>query len=381
MKILIASGSFKDVYTSMQACEMIQSILREYNPEIAPLCDGGEYTFDTLKYYLPCKIETVEKILNPYQQKVSAEYLTIKDEAFIISSKILHLTEDEKQFKNPLHLTDCGLGELTLDAIKKGYKKINICLGGTSTVTGGIGFAQALGAKIYDRGNQPFTNPIKGKDSINVSKINFDKNIYKDIEVNIICDGIPSASKMDIITRLKIGDNFKENRETILKEINNGIKNIAEVTKSSTNKDFTGAAGGMRFGIECIFDANFLKGGDYFYKKFDIDKKIKNSDIIITGEGRFDNPKWEKTPVTIAQKAKEYKKKVIFLSGRHDKSMFQDNDYIITNNALTELGIDTLISCQKFYDENPTPQENLIEFYRQTTPKIFEQFLVKAIKI
>ena len=52
MKVLIATGSFKDVYTSIESCKQFENILREkYETITAPLCDGGEYTYDILKYY------------------------------------------------------------------------------------------------------------------------------------------------------------------------------------------------------------------------------------------------------------------------------------------------------------------------------------------
>ena len=53
-------------------------------------------------------------------------------------------------YKNPLKLTSYGLGQLILDAIKRGYKKIYIGLGGTGTVDCGIGMSQVFGVKYFD---------------------------------------------------------------------------------------------------------------------------------------------------------------------------------------------------------------------------------------
>ena len=61
MKILIASGSFKDVYSPRQACNMIKDVLTsiniidEYNVDIIPMADGGEYSSEVLAEALNCK--------------------------------------------------------------------------------------------------------------------------------------------------------------------------------------------------------------------------------------------------------------------------------------------------------------------------------------
>lgn len=351
---------------------MIKSLLEsydnDYDVEMAPICDGGEYTFDTLKYYFDCSVETIFAT-NPYGKKVETRYLIKDDTAFVISSEILHLDDTEEEYKNPLELTDYGLGEIIKDAINKGFKKINICLGGTSTTCAGIGMRNALLNKEI----------IKCKDLENLTNIEIDKKKYKDISVNVICDGIPSAKEMDIVTRLKIGQNFKEKEEDILAQINKGIKHISELTKNSLDTDFTGAAGAIRLGIDSLFDAKYYKGAEYFYNLFGIDEKIKGSDIVITGEGRLDNPKWEKTPVTISKKAKEYNKRVVFLSGLYDESWIKSKGFVIEDEELKKIGVDVLISSQGNCKNKNIPKEKLKEYYRRTSEEVFKKYLKRVI--
>ena len=49
-----------------------------------------------------------------------------------------------------------------------------------------------------------------------------------------------------------------------------------------------GAAGGIGYGLNLFYDVEFIPGFSLVKKWFDLESKIKNSDLILTGEGRFD---------------------------------------------------------------------------------------------
>ena len=378
MKILIASGSFKDVFNSINACKILQDALVDcnFNIEIAPISDGGEYTFDTLLYYFKPKIISVENVLNPYLKPITSHYLAIGDVAWIISSEILHLNLSEDSYKNPLNLTDFGFGQLVNDAIKKGYRKIYLCLGGTSTVSCGIGFAQALGAKFLFKNFAPQNQILLGKDLVNISQFSCKK--FEDVEMNVIEDGITPTTGMDIITKSKIGQSFFNKKDEIFNEINCGIKNISDILKISCGNLYTGAAGGMAFGISQLFNPRFFLGGNFFIKEFGIEEKIKSADIVITGEGRFDNPNWGKTPVAITKLAKKYDKKVVFVCGDVDKKEFGVNDYVTKNSKLKSLGVDVLISCKKYYEEFNISNPSVSQM-QEITQKVVKDYLTKVL--
>ena len=68
MRILVASGSFKDVFNPIEATEVIKNALSPENESVSlPFCDGGEYTFEVLKHSFPHYQEiTARNIMNPY---------------------------------------------------------------------------------------------------------------------------------------------------------------------------------------------------------------------------------------------------------------------------------------------------------------------------
>ena len=51
----------------------------------------------------------------------------------------------EQMQRNPLKTSTIGTGQLILDSMLRGNKKVNLFIGGSATTDGGIGCASALG--------------------------------------------------------------------------------------------------------------------------------------------------------------------------------------------------------------------------------------------
>lgn len=388
MEILIASGCFKDVFNPIESCDMLEKVInyKKYNITKMPLCDGGEYTYDILNKFFHLNECVVNNIKNSYGKLVTAKYLVSNNEAHIVASEIIRLYPHEDNYKNPLELTDYGLGQLVKDAIEKGFTNINIYIGGTSTVGGGMGFAQALGAEIKGLEGGFYSNPIKGKDLNEITSIKSVKEYYSDINVKVIVDGNAKSTEMSGITRLKVSRNFNtQEKEYIIDQTNKGIQNIVKITKLNKYKDFTGAAGGLVLGIEQVFNAKYILGGEFFNKRLGLDLAIKNSDIIITGEGRFDNTMCGKIPAYVASIAQKYRKKVILVCGQIENKYYKKRgqEIIDVENDLRfkGTGISKIVTCQEYYNRHPVvgTEEECIEMYRKLTPKILSNILKRGV--
>ena len=252
MKILIATGSFKDVFNPIEAAEVIRNALSPDNESVLlPFCDGGEYTYEVLKHNFSYFHEiTARNIVNPYGISKDAGYLINGDEAHLVSSSILRLYPEEDKYKNPLMLTDYGYGQMIADAIQKGCKKLFLYIGGVSTVCCGFGLIQALGAKLYTKNEQLIPEPCRGKDLLRVNRIDTTGLNFHDIEIQVVADGNSKVDALPGITALKVGKSFSEQKETIVSELMKGVENVISLTEISPTKDFTGAAGGLLFGLE-----------------------------------------------------------------------------------------------------------------------------------
>ena len=78
----------------------------------------------------------------------------------------------------------------------------------------------------------------------------------------------------------------------------------------------TGAAGGMGFAFRTFLNASLEPGIDIVIEETHLESKIKEADLVITGEGRLDfQTAMGKAPVGVAALAKKYGKPVIAFAG------------------------------------------------------------------
>ncbi|HID93062.1 MAG TPA: glycerate kinase, partial [bacterium (Candidatus Stahlbacteria)] len=154
MKIVIAPNAFKGSLSSTRVANSIgQGIKKVFNNveiEKIPLADGGDGTLEVLLRAKGGKIYK-KRVKGPLWDEIDAEYGILEDGTAVIEmakASGLALLSEEK--RNPLYTTTYGTGELILDALDKGAKRIIIGVGGSATCDGGIGSLAALGSKFLD---------------------------------------------------------------------------------------------------------------------------------------------------------------------------------------------------------------------------------------
>ena len=387
MVILVATGSFKDVFNPIEAAEVIRNALSPDNESVLlPFCDGGEYTYEVLKHNFSFYHEiTARNVVNPYGISKDTGYLINGDEAHLVSSSILRLYPEEDKYKNPLMLTDYGYGQMIADAIQKGCKKLFLYIGGVSTACCGFGLIQALGAKLYTKNEQLIPEPCRGKDLLRVNRIDTTGLNFQDIEIQVVADGNSKVDALPGITALKVGKSFSEQKETIVSELMKGVENVISLTEISPTKDFTGAAGGLLFGLEQVFPSIcYTLGGLFFNRVFGLEEMIEKADLVITGEGRYDNTADGKGPCVITRLAKKHGKSAVLICGQHEKSKIPVYTGGIVDCRGDELfqreGITEIITGQEYYDEIEIPQqyEDCISLYKKQTPVLLKQLFRRA---
>ena len=378
MKILVAAGSFKDVYTPIESCNMLETLLvGEHIVHGIPMCDGGENTLRVLREFFgkQARTEIADSILDPVGRAVKVPYLSVGDTAYLVSAEILHLSLEEDEYKNPLELTDYGLGQLLLHVIREGFRKIRLCLGGTSTIGFGLGTAQALGAVFTGTDGMPLPAPICLKDYEKISSICWGGEQYTDIELTLINDGITRACDLSTVNPLKIGRHFAAEKAEILQRVDELAEKVFEVTGLTANDAWSGNGGGIYFGVEPIFHPKYLKGADFFCDLFHLKDYLEQADLVITGEGRFDNPHLKKIPVVVAEQAMQTGKPCVLVCGQIGPEWETDGQGIHRIPMLKEqYGIDVILSCAEDYGDVPAGGYTA-EQLRQLTPSILRKRL------
>lgn len=314
MKFVIAPDSFKGSLTAKQVANLIKKGIQHVYPDadyaLIPMADGGEGTVESLvdstNGYL-----VYSKVFNPLHQMTNAYYgiLGGGKTAVIEMSQASGLQYVNEQTKNPMITTTFGTGELIKDALNHGVKEIIIGLGGSATVDGGAGMAQALGVHLLDQNNHEL--PLGGGSLNLLSRIDLshvDPRL-KNIRLMVACDvvnpliGPTGAAKM-------FGPQKGATPYQVDQLENNLIhySNIIErdLGMKVANVPGAGAAGGLGAGLLAFTNAIFYRGVDLVLKYSKFSDKVQNADFVFTGEGKIDaQTRLGKTPFGVAQEAKK----------------------------------------------------------------------------
>ncbi|MCL4376840.1 MAG: glycerate kinase [Actinobacteria bacterium] len=349
MKILICPDSFKESLSSIEAANIMEYVCRKIFPSSYiinfPIADGGEGTIDVIKKIIGGRL-IKEEVLDPVGRKIKAEWLMNKDTGYVEMAKASGLILLKEKEKNPMETTSFGTGQLIKKAIDRGCKEIYICVGGSATNDGGIGALTALGAKIYGQNNR-LISPGKGKDLICIKKIdifllylhNFSCRFIIFSDVKNVLYGREGASY--VYGRQKGAD------DKTIKFLDNGMKNYADIIKKTINKDIskilgTGAAGGFSVPFISFFDAKIVSGIETILKIGGFEEKIKDTDLILTGEGRIDSQvRYGKALDVVFKISQKYKKNTIAFAGSIEKGVYEfiKSPYIIIVSILPGITI------------------------------------------
>ncbi len=327
-KAVVVPDSFKGTISSEKICEIFEEKIKKIHPDCEivriPVADGGEGS-------VSCFLSAVggEKIYaevsGPYGEKVKACYAVINGETAIIEMAAcagLPLVENRK---NPLLTTTYGVGELMLDAAKRGCKKIIMCLGGSCTNDMGAGAAAAVGVRFFNARGECFV-PVGGT-LCEIEKIDMSQK-------NSIFDGIEIVAMCDIDNPL-FGENGaafvfapqKGADEKTVKLLDDGLRHGAEIVRKDSGIDVadipgSGAAGGMGAGMVAFFNAELKSGIEAVLDVVGFEGKIDGADYVFTGEGRLDSQSIRGKVVSgVAKRAKEKNVPVIVVAGGYDADL------------------------------------------------------------
>lgn len=295
-KIVIAPDKLKGSLTAVEFCEAVATALYRKCPgllvEKCPLADGGDGTVEVLEYYLGGHRVNV-KVQDPLLRPTQAQYLLSADRktAFIEMSSASGLRLLCPSEYNPLITTTYGTGELIVDAVNKGVRRIILGIGGSATTDAGLGMARALGFRFFDSHGEELTGV--GADLVRLHLVD-DSNVLpaiKDIQFDVACD----------VSNLLYGHNgaayvYGPQKGATKEEVDlldKGLKQFNQVMEVTTGLNLqgfkgAGAAGGLGAGSVAFLNADLVSGVELIMREADFKAKIQGAGWIITGEGRLD---------------------------------------------------------------------------------------------
>lgn len=320
---ILVPDSFKGTLSAIEVCNIMKSSIKNLykyaNIISVPVADGGEGTVDAFLYALGGEKKSVWVSDAFNEQKILAHYAMLKDDIAVIEMADCAGLPLVKNRLEPDKTTTFGVGELIIDAINSGAKKIILGLGGSATNDGGCGMASALGVKFKDEQDQEFI-PTGGTLS-QIYKIDMN-NIYskiKDVEFISMCD-----VDNPLCGRLGASAVFAPQKgadEDMVRLLDEGLAHLAKIIKRDLHievKDIkgAGAAGGLGAGSIAFLQSKLTKGIDVILDTIKFDELVSKADIVFTGEGKFDSQSLHgKVVMGVANRSQKYKTPVIVVTG------------------------------------------------------------------
>ena len=294
-KIVVAFDSFKGSLSSVEAAEAFVSGFREVcsdvESHIVAISDGGEGMAEAVVYTLGGDMVTA-KVHDPLNREITASYGVVDNGATAVISmaSASGLTLLRHEERNPLITTTYGTGELLLDAVAHGCRRIIVGLGGSATNDGGVGMLRALGYKFLDAEGKKLISTIdilERVESIIAPKVNPFRGIELSVAVDVnnpLCGergasmvyGAQKGATMDMIQRL-----------------DRAMAHYASSVAKWRGEDYStypgmGAAGGMGFAFAALLGVMPQSGIELMLSIANFDALAADASLIITGEGRID---------------------------------------------------------------------------------------------
>lgn len=296
MTILLAPDSFKGTLSAEEVSEILSSAAHEVFPDVKtislPSADGGEGTVSAIlssgageKVSVPVHGPLGGKRMASYARLSETEILMEMAEA----SGLTLISEEER---NPLQTSTFGTGEMILHALAHGARHIFIGIGGSATSDGGMGAMEALGIRFPD-GNGKLL-PGCGASLARVEKIDLTglSSLAKSAEFTILSDVTnPLCGPKGAV---RVFAPQKGADSSMVEILEKGMEHYRDIlTKTfGVNPDTipgSGAAGGLGAALFLFLKGKMVSGAEEVLRFNHFDEYLKETDLVITGEGRTDS--------------------------------------------------------------------------------------------
>jgi glycerate kinase len=313
--VVVAPDSFKGSLTSVEVAGAIANGWSRARPGdtivLAPLADGGEGTLVAVEAAGGWTSQAAI-VQDPVFREIRSRWLRAADgqRAFVELAQASGLSLVDPTERDPLHASTVGTGQLLAAVLDAGVRHITLGIGGSATTDGGWGILHALGARWV--GEQPGTGgedgPAWNPAAIDLSSL--DPRLAE-VELQIACD-VTNPLLGPTGAAATYGPQKGADPETVtrLEELLERYADALEAATGRQERDTpgAGAAGGTAFGLLCLTDRfrslQLRPGVDLVAEEIDLDGKLREADLVVTGEGRIDaQTAFGKTALGVARRA------------------------------------------------------------------------------
>lgn len=360
MRVLIAFDKFKDALTAPEACAITRDAIAAKHPDwicdLCPLADGGEGFSSILTHAAggtwhevatigplrtPCDagFGLVDLSQLPLAVQKRLDLGSISRLAVIEMASASGIQSLTAAQRDPWQTDTTGTGQVIRAAIDAGAEAILLGVGGSATHDVGLGALTALGwtAQNADGDAQSAIHPASWSTITKLTPPSADLP-----PIRIACDvSNPLLGPRGAATVFGPQKGLTPDRLPALEAETARIAQLIGIAVNRPGLESTpgaGAAGGIAFGFLAAAQAKLVPGFDLVEEWLDLGPKVTAADLIITGEGRFDDSSLEgKGPGSLTHRATAAGKPIKIFAGAVDVT-HPPTDCEIT--AITPAGID-----------------------------------------
>lgn len=345
--VVVAMDSFKGCLSAEVACRAVARGVVDGGAKalLIPIADGGEGTLRRLCALWPgsrmVAVHTVDALIRPITSRIvmSPDGRAAVDMASTVGLPMLSPSE-----RNPLCTTTFGVGICIKTAISLGARHITVALGGSSTNDGGLGLAQALGARLLDAHGNLIADGAAGRDLERVSSIDVApmRRLTQHASFAYLFDAAIPFSGPGGAALLYSAQKGADARTQAL--LDAGMAHLgalyAQISSPAAISPAhgAGAAGGVAGALSALLGAAPRSGIDAILEAAGFDAALRRASLVITGEGQSDAQTLQgKAAAGVLRHARCAGVDVALLAGR-----INDADALLRAGFCTALDINSL---------------------------------------
>lgn len=352
VRVLVAMDKWKGTLTADQAHAAFEEgwkRCREILPrpmefDYTPMSDGGEGFGPAVGGAMggiPKRAHSTDAAGRP----VDAEWWLVSDRSLAIfeTAQANGLAMLPAGRFHPFECDTFGVGTVMKQIAETGVSRICLGIGGSATNDGGFGMARALGFTFLDARNHEISS-WTGLDALE-KIVPPEIHPTRGIELTVACD----------VTNPLLGDHGATRiygpQKGIIKEddflhAERCLGRLSEIAARDLEVDHSespgaGAAGGLGFGLATFCQAAFESGFSLFAGLTGLAEKIRDVDLVISGEGRADRSTLMGKGVgQILELSGGYGVPVLLVCGDADQSVIQSGAFLDCWVVSQEFGMD-----------------------------------------
>lgn len=326
-RVLICPSGFKESLQPGEVADCIEAGILRAVPQAlvikAPMVDGGEGFTKALVATTRGELQHLE-VMGPVHEMVPSHFGFLGGKAtktaVVEMAAAAGLSLVPRDQRNPLYTTTFGVGQLLKAALDDGADHILLGCGDSGTCDGGVGMAQALGARFFDSKGEEIPQARGGASLADLTTVDV-TDLHprlKEVNIDVACNWHNVLCGEKGVARV-----FGPQKGATPKEVellSSAMDGVALVTSKHLGHDISlapgsGASGGMGAGL-LLIGATLHPRFDIITKFLNITTLVASSDLVITAEGGIDEqtPRG-KIPSEVARIAKLQNIPVIALAG------------------------------------------------------------------